>query len=653
MAILPTEEMCNALSTPPYRCGRCEQAFTTSRARLRHLRESKCGHSDVSRVQKKYKCTKCPDTFSRDYDRRRHERRRHGNNNRFFILRRNSQQIDHIDAQRYGFQSRGEADANSDAQTEDSPDSLRTADTPPIELNERKRSHGEMSRDVSVDADISGLESLSLSGSKASYRRNPLEHKPILCTICRQPFDTNNIRQLNSHLNDHFRSFHAENRCNECGINFIQKADLDRHRISAARGYCGFQFHHSEVCTGHHPPGEDHIKLWDRIRHWQQCQLQSYIDKVEELSKRPLSGRRYMETENNNTCRGCRILDFYHCRFPDEYWAIYNKHLKEHSRLGDAEAKQCCHADMTETATEELLLKLTSRQRRRRASSADVEHVRKDVRPLQRLDAPSGCQSPATTIEQDATEILDASYLSNPLQGLFHWAACAGDLATITGCKLNGANVHGADMSGRTALHYAAASGSCAAVELLLSYEAKTELADHAGQTPLFLAVECGNSDVVQLLLESGANPNATDKMPQSCLHLAAEAGDATVIEQLLSHGALVDNADCFERTPLHLAAKFGHLDAVQALCKAQASVELRDHAARTPLCLAVENDNVDIVRSLLVHHGALVSSDVFDKAIERGASDDLLELIRSGIATAEPEHDRDIETDSRRTQSR
>jgi ankyrin repeat protein len=478
---------------------------------------------------------------------------------------------------------------------------------------------------------------LHTTGSLAQ-RRNPLDDKPVLCTICRSPFDTSNLQQLYSHLNDHFRDFNATNRCNECGINFVQKADLDKHRIAAATGHCGFKIHHTKPCTGHHPPGEDHIKVWGRLRHWEQCQLNAYIDQVEQLSSRRLGGS-FVQTENNDACRGCRILDFYRRRFPEEYENIYGTHLREHPRFEQGQEVQCCHPEMTKTATEQLLARLT-RRRQRRASSSDVNYARYNSTPAQQREIGAVGQTPVAVAEPDPSEILDASYLSNPTQGLLHWAAGAGDSAAIKGLITKGADIHGKDMTGRTAIHWAAASGSCEAVELLLSYRANIELPDNAGQTPIFLGVECGNSAVVELLLEHGADPNAKDTLPRSCLHLAAEAGDAIVIDQLLARGAQVDDVDCFDRTPLHLASKFGHLDAVLALCKAKASVDLQSNAGRTPLCSAVENHKFDIARLLLLHHGASVTDSTMSKAIERGADEELLELMRSRIAPTDSKYD-------------
>jgi ankyrin repeat protein len=518
-----------------------------------------------------------------------------------------------------------------------SPSSAAIANVDQTRSNDRKRKYEDTIVESDRETDGLGIETLSIHGvGRSTFRRNPNDHKPILCNICRQPFDTDNLPSLFSHLNDHFRGFNTVNRCNECEIDFVEKAELDKHRISAAKGHCGFEFHHTEPCTGHHPPGQDHIKLWDRIRHWQQCQLQSFIDRVDEVSKR--LGKRYTQTENSTACRGCRILDFYHQCYPEDYWALHKKHA-EKSRSQGPNGSQCCHIDMTDAATDQLLSKLTSRRRRRRASSADADFIRQDTNVSRHKERWS-VQSPAPSIESDVSGILDAAYLSDPLQGLLHWAACAGDCATIEAFLLNGADINGSDISGRTALHWAAASGSCDAVELLLSYDANITVSDHAKQTPLFVAVECGNSDVVKMLLDRGSDPNEVDSIPQACLHIAANAGHNKVVTTLLSSGAHVDNVELFGRSPLHLAAKSGHLDVVRILCNSNASLELQEHAGRTALCIAIENDNFDIAR-YLIHRGALVTMSMLAKASAKAPDQDLLELMRSTTIFREVKDDR------------
>ena len=415
LAFAPARNMCSRRSGSN-RCEQCDRSFTTSRALLRHYRETICHQNGASGVVKKHRCTKCGEAFSRNFDRRRHERRRHSNQNSNSFGQSHVQQISRNEAVGVHLSPLGLTDAvKTPAQL--SPSSFAIANVNQAGLNKRKRTYEdttvESDHESDHESDAIDIEKLSIHDvGHSTFRRNPRDNKAILCNICRQPFNTDNLQSLHSHLNDHFRGFNTVNRCNECGIDFIEKADLDKHRISAATGHCGFKFHHTEPCTGHHPPGEDHIKLWDRIRHWQQCQLQSFIDRVDELSKRV--GKRYTQTENTTPCRGCRILDFYHQCYPEEYRIFQQKH-PEGTRWQGPNEPQCCHIDMTDAATDQLLSKLTSRRRRRRASSAEAEYIRNDADVSQHKERWS-VQFPASSIESEVSGILDTAYLSDPLQ---------------------------------------------------------------------------------------------------------------------------------------------------------------------------------------------------------------------------------------------
>lgn len=242
--------------TTSYQCRLCRRPFTTTRALLRHNRETRCHENDVSRVHKKYKCTKCSDVFSRDFDRRRHERRRHTNHNGISVGAIDPQTItpsEPLDPQSGSQQAISPPHFQINAPLEELSVCTPLAQSPSIGFSHRKRTYGDIEAATYFDSGPIGIENLSLGGDdRPRHKRNPNGRKPILCTICRQPFDTNNPQLLDKHLNRHFRGFSAINRCEECGIDFIEKADLDTHRDSVAtKGHCGFHFHHTEPCTGH------------------------------------------------------------------------------------------------------------------------------------------------------------------------------------------------------------------------------------------------------------------------------------------------------------------------------------------------------------------------------------------------------------------
>ncbi|EGP90840.1 unnamed protein product [Zymoseptoria tritici ST99CH_1A5] len=116
------------------------------------------------------------------------------------------------------------------------------------------------------------------------------QHKT--CMMCGIAFE-DDPEELLQHLRRHLDIFRGEYRCEECNIGFIHEEDLLHHQDASARGHCGFNFQHSEPCTGHHPystlawtstlPDSDCFRLCTKLRHWEQSQLQAYLAEINDL----------------------------------------------------------------------------------------------------------------------------------------------------------------------------------------------------------------------------------------------------------------------------------------------------------------------------------------------------------------------------------
>ena len=322
-----------------------------------------------------------------------------------------------------------------------------------------------------------------------------------ICTVCRTGFQLDEIEDLFNHLKSHFNGYKAAHRCVECEISFAYRPDLERHLLLAKDGDCGFKFHHSRSCSVHHPPEDDRSGMLYRLRSWEQNQLQSYIRSVDALRKRQF-GDKYHETEGANACRSCYILNFYRKEFPDEYENSYNQHLEDNRSSRSSRDSQCCNDHYSSLATKRLIQALTVKSRR--ASSVDTSRIEFDS-PREAVGG-DDCASanPGHNIAEGPT--IDTSYLSEPLEGILHWAACSGDFVTVQRCISSGADLAGTDLGGRAALHWAAASGSEDTVNLILANHDYTDSVDVDGQSSLFVAVQHNHTKAVQALLKHVAN---------------------------------------------------------------------------------------------------------------------------------------------------
>lgn len=118
--------------------------------------------------------------------------------------------------------------------------------------------------------------------------RRPGVSKPLVCcALCNSPFGKTGD-EVRAHVEIHMTELSGVHTCHICQIGFVRRADLDWHRRCASDKddvRCGFDFHHRDYCTGHHPPHNTGGKLSDNqrmqlftgLRNWEQAQLQSLM----------------------------------------------------------------------------------------------------------------------------------------------------------------------------------------------------------------------------------------------------------------------------------------------------------------------------------------------------------------------------------------
>jgi hypothetical protein len=190
--------------------------------------------------------------------------------------------------------------------------------------------------------------------------------------------------------------------------------------------------------------------MWDKLRNWEQCQLQSYVLSVEVLRTRRL-GALYTRSDGSSACRACHILRFFNEQFPEKFESVYSAHLKEHRDSNDGSIS--LSQDIAPSQTDEIIRTLSGRYHRA-TSAAATARATKYYRDVENENSYDDTKLRRDIFKLQDKDFVDASYLSNPLQGTLHWAACAGDRTTVEYCINDGADIYGVDLGGRTAVHW-------------------------------------------------------------------------------------------------------------------------------------------------------------------------------------------------------
>lgn len=174
-----------------------------------------------------------------------------------------------------------------------------------------------------------------------------------------------------------------------------------------------------------------------------------------------------------------------------------------------------------------------------------------------------------------------------------------------------GADVHGTDREGNTALHAAARAGDARCVKLLLRAGARVNAQTIAGITPLLSALQAPptNEETVRLLLEAGSKANVRTPNGVTATILAARHGTGRLVRAILSAGGSTSKPVQGGWTPLIVAAQEGNVAAVQELLEAGALLTERTAGGWTALHAAAFNARGKVVQ-LLLDHGRGVGID-------------------------------------------
>ncbi len=154
-------------------------------------------------------------------------------------------------------------------------------------------------------------------------------------------------------------------------------------------------------------------------------------------------------------------------------------------------------------------------------------------------------------------------------------AARAGDAARIERLIAAGADPHGVDEAGETALMHAAHHGHVATVAVLVAAGVDVNAASGQGWTALARAAYNGEAgrgyvEVLEALHQAGAALDARIFFGITPLMLAAGGGDAAVVEWLINNGADVLANNEGGRTARMMANDKFYVDVINLLNEAE-----------------------------------------------------------------------------------
>ncbi len=177
-------------------------------------------------------------------------------------------------------------------------------------------------------------------------------------------------------------------------------------------------------------------------------------------------------------------------------------------------------------------------------------------------------------------------------------AAGSGNVAHVQDLLDQGANVHGIDGQGRTALIVAASQVHVTIVEALLGAGSEVDATMRAtGQTALLMAAKNGHREAVKMLAKAGADLNRrTHDTRQTPMVFAAARGDVNLVQFLIEAGAILDGEALFA------SISSGDVGLVEYLASVGTDLNMESKTRRTtPLLYALETSNANMVEALLL----------------------------------------------------
>ena len=353
---------------------------------------------------------------------------------------------------------------------------------------------------------------------------------PVLCVLCTEHLGSS-VTEIRAHLGHHSNLFNEKLSCQTCHVSFTHERDLILHEKSIAKGHCGFDFEHIEKCQGHHPPDifsemltdSDRFQFTIRLQHWEQAQLNAYLDQVNEL----------MQGQPIPRDGDCWSID-----------AMLNSLVSLSSTQGYRKPRSALEPG-------ENLSRLDNSRLTGALANFDARRKSRNLA----LAALSGDRAKVRALVVGGANI-NARYRFSATHKRFPNA-----LLTPLGAAIE--------------------SGDLWTVKLLIELDANVNDMTGASSFPLFRCIEIGRSDMAQLLLDNKAYVNAQLES-RSALQTAISRGDQEMVELLLSHGANVYDEP--ERSNLiNEAINGGHIAIIVRLQQYAANVGIlpERHAQR------------------------------------------------------------------------
>ncbi len=159
------------------------------------------------------------------------------------------------------------------------------------------------------------------------------------------------------------------------------------------------------------------------------------------------------------------------------------------------------------------------------------------------------------------------------------YAAGLGSVEMVSRLLQVGADIHGVDTRGNTALHWLVNIDPLCGImvqpktmklcnldvlPLLASAGIRIDAQNASGETALHVAAHQGVYGMVKALCDLGASPNVVDGVGQTPLHHARGSHAPVVFGLLLSYGADPLHTDLLGFTPVDLASRAGNLDVLR-----------------------------------------------------------------------------------------
>tara|TARA_Y100001936_G_scaffold222324_2_gene238129 strand:- start:15764 stop:17641 length:1878 start_codon:yes stop_codon:yes gene_type:complete len=145
-------------------------------------------------------------------------------------------------------------------------------------------------------------------------------------------------------------------------------------------------------------------------------------------------------------------------------------------------------------------------------------------------------------------------------------SAARGEVKDLLDALLQGADVDGQDIDGKTALINAAWRGRREIIEILLDHGTDIEIADLRKRTPLMWGAINGQSAVVTTLINAGAELDIPDDENVTALMRAAWNGHLSIVNQLIAAGADPRRRDNNGLSAIDHAKREGHNTIVESL---------------------------------------------------------------------------------------